>query len=113
VSDHKPDDLRELGERLKEARRREAAKKPQAMPSPLAIAFRFSSELVVALLLGGGIGWGFDWLFGTRPIFLIVFFVLGAAAGILNVMRAAIELNKEAEATQGIPPVPAEDDEER
>ena len=43
---------------------------------------------------------GIDWLLGhfgfhTRPVFLIVFFVLGAAAGIRNVMRAATEINAE------------------
>jgi ATP synthase protein I len=54
--------------------------------------------LVAALVVGGGLGWGIDWLLGrigfhTRPVFLIVFFVLGAAAGIRNVMRAANEIN--------------------
>ena len=48
--------------------------------------------------MGGGLGWGIDWLFGhfgihTRPVFMIVFVVLGAAAGILNVVRAAREIN--------------------
>jgi ATP synthase protein I len=108
-----PEDLRDLGKRLDAMRRREAAKKPHAPPAPLAIAFRFSSELVVALLLGGGIGWGLDWFFGTRPILLIVFFVLGAAAGIRNVVRAAEEMNKEAEAAGNVAPAPDEDDEER
>ena len=108
-----PEDLRDLGRRLDAMRRHEAAKKPYAPPSPLGIAFRFSSEMVTALAVGGGIGWGLDWYFGTRPILLIVFFVLGAAAGIRNVMRAAIELNKAATAGQDIPPAPDEDDEER
>ena len=45
-------------------------------------------------------GWAIDWLFGwlgwhTRPAFLILFFVLGAAAGIRNVTRAAAEINAE------------------
>lgn len=108
-----PEDLRDLGRRLDAMRRREAAKKPNAAPSPMGIALRFSSELVTALLLGGGIGWGLDWLFGTRPILLIVFFMLGAAAGIRNVMRSAAELNKQAAAANDIPPTPDEDDEER
>jgi ATP synthase protein I len=50
--------------------------------------------------VGGGLGWGIDWLFGhfgihTRPAFLIVFLLLGIAAGIRNVMRAANEINAE------------------
>ena len=69
------------------------------------IAVRFATELVAALVVGGGLGWGIDWLFGhfgfhTRPVFLIVFFMLGAAAGIRNVMRAANEINAEIAATR-------------
>jgi ATP synthase protein I len=44
--------------------------------------------LVSGLLVGLAIGWGLDWWLGTRPWLLIVFFFLGAAAGILNVYRA-------------------------
>jgi ATP synthase protein I len=92
-----PDRLRELGKRLDDLQtRRAAAKRPP--PSQTGIAFRFATELVAALVVGGGLGWGIDWLLGrigfhTRPAFLIVFFVLGAAAGIRNVMRAANEIN--------------------
>ncbi len=61
----------------------------------MSIALRFSTEMVVALIVGGVLGYGIDWLAGTKPIFMILFFVLGAAAGILNVIRAARELNAE------------------
>ena len=92
-----PGDLHELGERLDEMRRREAAKAPKATSAaPHSVAFRFSTELVVALVVGGALGWGIDWLLGTRPIFLVVLFLLGAAAGIKNVMRAAKEMNARA-----------------
>ena len=55
--------------------------------------------------MGGGLGWGIDWLAGrigfhTRPVFLIVFFLLGAATGIRNVMRAAKEIDAEVAAAQ-------------
>jgi ATP synthase protein I len=96
-----PENLRALGERLDEAqRRRTATRKPAEPPTSMGIAFRFTAELVSALIVGGGIGWGLDWLFGyfgihTRPVFLLVMFVLGSAAGIRNVMRAAKEINAE------------------
>jgi ATP synthase protein I len=93
-----PDRLRDLGQRLEDAQRRQAAEAKAPPPTQLGIAGRFATELVAALVVGGGLGWGVDWLLGrfglhTKPVFLIVFFVLGAAAGIRNVMRAASELN--------------------
>ena len=96
-----PENLRALGERLDEVQRRRAAeRKPAAPPTSLGIAFRFTAEFVSALVVGGAIGWGLDWLFGyfgihTRPVFLLVMFVLGAAAGIRNVLRAAKDINAE------------------
>ena len=112
MSDTPPDPgkLSALGKRLDEVQRqREAARKPLP-PTTAGIAFRFSTELVVAVLVGTGLGWGIDWIFGTSPIFLIVMFVLGAAAGIRNVMSAAKELNAQAAAAAASPV--AGDDEE-
>jgi len=95
-----PENLRALGERLDEAQRRQNARtaKQSAPPNSMGIAFRFAAEMVSALIVGGVIGWGLDWLFGrvgvhTRPVFLILMFVIGAAAGIRNTMNAAKEIN--------------------
>lgn len=98
MASHEPDRLKELGARVDEAQRRNAAKAERPPPSSLGIAGRFTTELVGAMVVGGGLGWGLDWLLGrfgihTKPVFLIVFFILGAAAGIVNVVRAAAELN--------------------
>lgn len=100
-----PDRLTELGKRLDAIQTRQEAAPKRAAPAQSTIAFRFATELVSALLVGGGLGWGIDWLFArfgfhTRPVFLIVFFVLGAAAGIRNVMRAATEINAEIAASR-------------
>jgi ATP synthase protein I len=54
----------------------------------LGLAFRIAVELVAALAVGLGIGWAIDRWLGTRPWGLVVFFFLGAAAGMLNVYRA-------------------------
>lgn len=88
-----PKDLRELGDRLDALQKQQAERYKAPPPSSMGIAFRFSTEMVAALAVGGGLGYGIDWLAGTKPIFLISFFVLGAAGGILNVIRAARELN--------------------
>ena len=100
-----PDRLNDLGKRLDELKTRQAAKTQRPSPSQSSIAFRFASELVAALVVGGGLGWGIDWLCGhfgfhTRPAFLVLFFVVGIAAGIRNVMRAATEINAEIAAAQ-------------
>ncbi len=93
-----PGDLRALRERLEEAKRQSEPRKNQAAPTSLGIATRFATEMVVAVLFGAGLGWLLDRFLHTRPIFLVVMVVLGAGAGIRNVMRAAAELNARAEA---------------
>lgn len=84
------DRLSDLGKRLDETKTRRQPDQERLRPDPggLALAIRAASELVAAVLVGGVIGWGFDWWLGTSPIFLLVFFLLGFAAGVLNVIRA-------------------------
>jgi ATP synthase protein I len=60
------------------------------------MAARVGVELAAGLVVGGGIGWLLDSWLGTLPLMLIVFFVLGAAAGVLNVYRTAMAINKAA-----------------
>ena len=62
---------------------------PSADPSAIARGFRLSSELVAAVLVGAALGWVLDRLLGIAPWGMIVFLLLGFAAGVLNVMRAA------------------------
>src|SRR5664279_817521 len=61
----------------------------QARASAMAVGLRLSSELVAGVLVGAGLGWGFDRLLSTSPWGLIVFLLLGFTAGVINVMRAA------------------------
>jgi ATP synthase protein I len=58
-------------------------------PSAIARGFRLSTELVAAVVVGAALGWVLDRWLGISPWGMIVFLLLGFAAGVLNVMRAA------------------------
>ena len=58
-------------------------------------AWRMVTELVAGLGIGFGMGYGLDRLFGTLPIFLVLFTMLGLAAGVRVMMQTARELQKE------------------
>lgn len=51
--------------------------------------FRVATELVAATLVGGGIGYMLDKAIGTSPWFLLIFLLLGIAAGFWNVYKLA------------------------
>jgi ATP synthase protein I len=67
----------------------------QARGRAMGQALKLSVELVGGVVVGGLIGWALDQLFGTKPILLLVFVVLGAASGIVNVMRTAKAMQEE------------------
>ncbi len=46
------------------------------------------SQMVAATFLGAGIGWWLDERTGMSPLFLVIFFMLGSAAGFMSVYRA-------------------------
>ena len=95
--DHKPPSLDKLGDRLRAAREQQKANRPRddtktGAPqgaSGVGLAFRVGVEMVSALIVGVGIGLLLDWWLDTTPWFLVLFFLLGAGAGIVNVYRAA------------------------
>ena len=58
------------------------------------LAWRMVIELVAGLMIGFGIGYGLDTLFGTMPIFLVLFTLLGFAAGVQTMVRSAREIQE-------------------
>ena len=58
-------------------------------------AFRLGTELVAAAVVGTIIGFILDSWFGTKPWFIILFFIIGVIAGMLNVIRVAKRMQKE------------------
>ena len=85
--------LQRLGEGLARQRAEDpsndASENRAATASGYARGFRLSSELVAGVVVGAGLGWLIDRLLGVAPWGLIVFLLLGFAAGVLNVMRSA------------------------
>jgi len=97
---HQPDDeaalsarLQRLGNRLHQVSRppeTASGSRPAGVDaSAMARGFRLSTELVAGVLVGAAIGWLLDRWLGISPWGMIVFLLLGFAAGVLNVMRAA------------------------
>lgn len=89
--------MSDFEERLKRARnRRVVASDGKARGSALSAAFRITTELIAGVVVGGLIGWQLDKWLETSPVFLLVFFLLGAAAGIWNVIRTAWKMQSKA-----------------
>jgi len=66
-----------------------ATKSNDNKSSLLGVAFKISTELVAAVLVGTIIGFIFDNWFGTKPWLILTFFFVGVIAGVLNVIKSA------------------------
>lgn len=93
-----PGEAERLKKRLSELDKRIEAKSSRGGPSDeelgrrstaLGKAMRLSTELVVGVFSGGVIGWLLDQWLGTMPLMLVVFLMLGVAAGLMNAVRTA------------------------
>ncbi len=56
-------------------------------PGGLGVGMRVGMELVMATMIGTGLGWLGDRYFGTKPIVMVIGVLIGVAAGLLNVHR--------------------------
>ena len=82
--------IKNLEERIDAAKDQIAEKNsPNIKPSQLGQVMKLVVEIVAAMAIGIGIGLILDTYFSTRPLFTIIFFLLGSLAGILNVFRVA------------------------
>ena len=88
-----PQKLTELENRIARMKAATAPKPAKEEHYTMAnMAWRMVIELVAGIAIGFGIGYGLDWLFGTLPIFLILFIGLGFVAGVRTMMRTAQEV---------------------
>lgn len=90
------DRLAELDRRIAEARDA-GTPKPRADKekySAMSLGWRVVIELILSMMIGAAMGFGLDRLLGSLPLFLIVFTLLGFAAGIRMTMRSAEEMQR-------------------
>ena len=90
--DEKIAKLKEKIENIEQNKQNVSQPKKQSGAS---FGFKISTELVVALVVGVGIGLLVDNYLGTKPFGLIIFFILGAFAGFLNVYRVMRRIEKQ------------------
>ncbi|PQO22744.1 F0F1 ATP synthase subunit I [Rhodobacteraceae bacterium WD3A24] len=107
--------MRRLEERIAKARLTHdpPPRQTQDHHSQAHVAWRMVIELVTGLVIGFGIGYGLDVLFGTQPIMLVLFTLLGFAAGVRVMLRTAEELNVANRADSAAGAADKEEDDER
>lgn len=89
--------LDRLEARIREARgpEEDQSSGPEGRGSAMGAAFKLATEMVAGVAVGGGLGYFGDRAAGTSPFLLIVFLMLGGAAGIMNAVRVAREMQKQ------------------
>ena len=89
--------LKELSTRLEIAKKnikKDTLVNRSRNAASLGKALKISTELVAAVVVGSTIGFLLDNWFDTKPLLTICFFIMGVAAGILNVFRSAKKMQK-------------------
>ena len=90
-------DLKEISTRLEIAKKnlqKKQTKNKGTNAASFGKALKISTELVAAVIVGSTLGFILDSSFDTKPFLTICFFIIGVAAGILNVIRSAKNMHK-------------------
>ena len=90
-----PEDFKTRLKIAKEKIKKQIESDDEKRGSFMGSAFKLGTELVAAVAVGTIIGFILDSWFDTKPWLIIIFFFLGTAAGILNVIRTANRMQKE------------------
>lgn len=98
----------DLGARLETAKHRHDPKGRSSQGQAMGRGMKAAAELIGGVVVGGVIGWFLDQWLGTKPWLFILFFLLGTAAGMLNIIRAA----QQEKTPTGLPSA-KDDDEDR
>ena len=93
-----PDEMQRMAQLEDKIANAKAVHRPQSQiedhHSQAHAGWRMVTELVAGLLIGFCIGYGLDSLFGTLPIFLVLFVLLGFAAGVKTMLRSAQDIQR-------------------
>lgn len=92
---------RKLDKVVSPRERAERSDRGRSRSRGMAYGLRMGSELVAAVLVGGLMGYGLDYLLGTGPWLFMIFFMLGFAAGIMNLLRAYKNMQSDIDAETG------------
>ena len=91
-------EFKDFKTRLKIAKakiRNKTISKDETRGSFIGYAFKLGTEFVAAVVVGTIIGFILDRTFGTKPWLILIFFFLGSAAGMLNIIKTAKKIQKE------------------
>ena len=86
-------EIKEKVKKLKDELKSKELKKGGS--SSMGIALKMGTEFVAAVFVASFIGFHIDKWLQTTPIFIIIFFIIGSVAGILNVVRSSKMINKD------------------
>ena len=89
---NKLEELKKKIEKIESSKEKTVIKKKE---SGAGFGFKISTEIIAALAVGVGIGLIVDNYLNTKPFGLIIFFILGAFAGFLNVYRVMRRIEKQ------------------
>ncbi len=87
--------LQELKSKINQLQTNDKLNQISSKKKMTGFSFRISTEIVAALVVGVGIGIIVDNYFNSQPFGLIIFFILGALAGFLNVYRVMRRIEKQ------------------
>ena len=89
------DKISKLKEKIEDIENKQLMKSTPKKENGAGFAFKISTELIAALIVGVGMGLIVDNYLGTKPFGLILFFILGAFAGFLNIYRVMRRIEKQ------------------
>ena len=87
--------LKSLEEKIEAAKKAVEPEQPvQNKFSAAEVGWRMIIELTAGVFIGFGLGYGLDFLFSTKPVFMLILTLFGFAAGVKTMMKSARELQE-------------------